>query len=112
MNSRTNFRRLAQWRRGLLFGGTALLLASAAQAADVFKGREVYQQQCQICHGRAGVSPLAGVPDLSRGEGMMQTDPALLESIKGGLDAMPGYIGILSDRDILDVIAFMRTLAR
>jgi cytochrome c6 len=89
-----------------------MLLLPAAHAADVFKGREVYRKQCSICHGPAGVGTMAGAPDLSRGEGLLQPDPALLGSIKAGMNAMPGYIGILSDRDILDVIAFMRTLMR
>jgi cytochrome c6 len=41
---------------------------------------------------------------------MMQPDAGLLASIRSGRNAMPAYAGILTDRDILDVIAFMRTL--
>jgi cytochrome c6 len=90
----------------------ALLVAPSAHAGDVFKGRDVYTKQCQICHGRAGVATMAGAPDLSRGEGLLQPDPSLLGSIKAGANAMPAYTGILSDREILDVIAYMRTLMR
>jgi len=42
----------------------------------------------------------------------MQSDLALLASFKSGKNAMPSYIGILSDAEILDVIAFSRTLRR
>ncbi len=95
-------------------GVSALLIGAAlpARAGDVFKGRDVYVKQCQICHGSNGVALMAGVPDLSRGEGMMQPDPTLLASIKSGISTMPAYLGILSDREILDVIAYMRTLQR
>ena len=90
----------------------ALLIAPTVHAGDVFKGRDVYTRQCQICHGATGVATMAGAPDLSRGEGLLQPDPSLLGSIKAGANAMPAYIGILSDREILDVIAYMRTLMR
>jgi cytochrome c6 len=53
---------------------------------------------------------MPGAPHLARGERLMQPDNALLVSLKAGKNAMPAYIGILSDRDILDVIAYSRTL--
>jgi cytochrome c6 len=34
----------------------------------------------------------------------------LLISIKSGKTAMPAYRGVLSDQDILNVIAYLRTL--
>ena len=40
----------------------------------------------------------------------MQPDMALLATLKAGKNAMPGYFGILSDNEILDVIAYSRTL--
>jgi cytochrome c6 len=93
----------------------AAALASAAvcapaAAADIFKGRQVYATHCAACHGPNGVSTVPNAPNLARGESMMQPDAGLLASIRSGRNAMPAYAGILSDRDILDVIAFMRTL--
>ena len=41
----------------------------------------------------------------------MQPDNALLERIRRGERACPGYRGILKDQDIQDVIAFLRTLS-
>jgi cytochrome c6 len=108
---RTKHRQLSRYGRVIAAAG-AFLLMSTVHAADVFKGKEVYTRQCSICHGQAGVATMAGVPDLSRGEGLMRPDPALMGSIKAGINAMPAYLGILSDREILDVIAFMRTLMR
>ena len=92
---------------------TAILLAAAvtsARAADTSKGAQSYALHCQSCHGRTGVSGMPGAPNLARGEGLMQPDLMLLASIKTGKNAMPGYMGILKDQDILDVIAYARTL--
>jgi mono/diheme cytochrome c family protein len=43
---------------------------------------------------------------------MLQPDMVLLERIRAGRNAMPGYRGVLSDRDILSVIAYTRTLMK
>ena len=53
---------------------------------------------------------MPGTPDLVRGNALLQPDGGLLEMIKAGRNAMPSYNGLLSDMDILDVIAYMRTL--
>jgi cytochrome c6 len=49
-------------------------------------------------------------PAFSRGERLMQPDLMLLTSIRAGRNAMPGFMGLLSDREILDVISFLRVL--
>ena len=101
------------YMRKLFFALTAILLAAAvtsARAADTSKGAQTYALHCQSCHGRTGVSGMPGAPNLARGEGLMQPDMMLLASIKTGKNAMPGYMGILKDQDILDVIAYSRTL--
>ncbi len=78
-----------------------------AQASDPNKGRNLYVQHCISCHesGRE----MAGAPDFNFGSSMMQSDPVLLTKIRVGKNAMPGYAGILTDRMILDIIAYMRT---
>ena len=85
---------------------------TSASAADVINGAQIYARHCSACHGPAGVSVMPGAPNLARGERLMQSDMALLAAFKAGKNAMPAYIGILSDREILDVIAFSRTLRR
>lgn len=96
----------------VLTGLLASAVAAQAQAADVGKGAQIYAKHCAACHGPNGVSVMPGAPHLARGEGLMQADLALLAVFKAGKNVMPAYLGILSDRDILDVIAYSRTLRR
>ena len=55
---------------------------------------------------------MPGVPDFRRGEGLFRSDDDLLQFIRNGSGMMPAYRGLLSDRDILDVISYLRTLRR
>lgn len=48
-------------------------------------------------------------PDLSRPTALLKPDPVLLLSIRSGRGAMPAYQGLLKDRDILDIVAHLRT---
>lgn len=91
-------------------GLLAASMSSDLYAADTGKGRQVYQTNCAICHGPTGKSVLPGAPNFDRGEGVLKPDLTLLMAIRSGKNAMPAFQGILSDRDIMDVIAFVRTL--
>jgi cytochrome c6 len=88
------------------------LAAHAAHAADIARGAQVYNTHCASCHGVNGVSVMPTAPNFARSERMLQPDFQLLAAIKAGRAAMPAYNGVLSDRDIYDVIAYMRTLRR
>lgn len=79
-------------------------------AADSIKGQRLYDANCAICHGPGGRATLPGAPNFNRGEGIMKPDFTLLATIRAGRNAMPAFQGILSDRDIMDVIAYVRTL--
>ena len=81
-----------------------------SRAADTNKGAEIYTKHCASCHGVSGVSVMIGAPNFAQSEGLMSPDRALLISIQTGKTAMPAYRGVLSDQDILDVIAYLRTL--
>lgn len=81
-----------------------------ACAADPKHGGEIYGQQCINCHGPRGQPTMPGTPDFSRGERLMQSDIDLIKTISRGKGMMPAYQGILTERDIFDVIAYLRTL--
>lgn len=88
------------------------MLALPVLAADPQKGRQFYTKNCQNCHGATGVAQLPGLPDFSRGESLLRSDNDVLAFIRQGSGMMPAFRGLLSDRDILDVIAYLRTLRR
>ena len=93
-----------------LAGLTLLLACGELQAADTSKGRQLYAANCAICHGQTGSSVMPGAPSFDRGDVLLRPDFTLLASIRQGKNAMPAFQGILPDRDIVDVIAYMRTM--
>ncbi|MCS7207507.1 MAG: c-type cytochrome [Dehalococcoidia bacterium] len=97
--------------------------ARTVAAGDVNRGKQVYAGTCAVCHGQnaEGVQGL-GV-DLRKNEFIQRlTDAQLLDFLKVGRAAdapdnrtkvaMPPKGGnpALTDRDLQDVIAFLRTL--
>jgi cytochrome c6 len=94
----------------LACGALLAFLLQGAFAADVMKGGQLYRMHCASCHGASGISAMPNAPSFARGERMAQPDPMLLGSIRRGRGAMPGFFGVLSDRDTLDVIAYMRSM--
>lgn len=90
----------------------ALLVVNplAAFAADLDKGKSLYLIHCAGCHGEKGVSVMPQTPNFARGEGLAQPDPVLADAIRAGSDKRPPFLGILNDKEILDVISYVRTL--
>ena len=80
-----------------------------AQAADTQNGSKLYAQYCLSCHGADGKGSVPGAQDFSRSKVLFTSDKVLFNSIKAGKGAMPGFLGILRDRDLFDVIAYLRT---
>lgn len=90
-----------------------LLLAFGAvnsYAADIVRGGKLYAKHCATCHGVNGVNVMPDAPNFSRSESLLRPDVFILAAIKEGKNAMPAYQGMLKDTDILDVIAYLRTL--
>jgi cytochrome c6 len=95
------------WLPALLSG---LWQAGApALAADPAQGARLYAVHCAGCHGGQGRAVLPTAPDLSRPQALMRADPVLLDEIRRGRGAMPAYAGVLRDREILDIVAHLRT---
>lgn len=96
----------------LLFCLWPMLAPSSAGASDIRAGQSVYEAHCVSCHGPEGTPTMPGTPDLSRGEGLDVTDLDLARRIKQGKNLMPAYEALIKDDDILNVIAYIRTLRR
>lgn len=87
------------------------LAAGGAAAADIQRGRGLYGTHCASCHGAEGQPTMAGAPNFRRMERLMKPDMQLMTTIRSGKGACPSFFGVLREREILDVIAFLRTLS-
>ena len=77
---------------------------------------------CFVCHGITGKPAIPGVPNFSKGERLEKDNATLMKSIKIGVakpkspgaPPMPPYGGgaKLTDSQILDIIAFIRSLKK
>lgn len=97
----------------LLFFTLAVLAvawSSPGAAADRNNGRALYDEHCAGCHGAGGRSIDPTVPSFADGEGLFMMDSELLDRIRRGSELKPAFRGLLSDREIRDVIAYLRTL--
>lgn len=99
-----------------LAAGPAL---SPAEAADVANGKKVYGDKCLRCHGekgkgdgpKAAALPKKAIDYTDRKKMAEVTDAQLEQVLLDGNPPMPGYRGRLSDRDVDDVIAYIRSFS-
>ncbi len=97
-------------RVGLLAGGALIAASGVASAADVFNGQRLYVTHCAGCHGDDGRGVAPGAPDFRRASSLLRPDAELLLSMRSGRGTMPGYQGVLDRYQMLDLIAYLRTL--
>jgi mono/diheme cytochrome c family protein len=90
----------------------AIAVCAPVSASDIFNGKEVYELHCEGCHGSDGSSFEPGVPDFSRGESLFAPDSELVERLREGSAMKPSFRGLLTDAELRDVIAYVRTLQR
>lgn len=93
----------------VLFFTLMMTTMGLAMAGDPMKGRGIYAERCAGCHGANGKPQIAEVPNFTMGQGLMKSDREIVEYIKKGGGVMPGYEGVLSETEMLDVIAHLRT---
>lgn len=97
--------------------------APAAPAGDAANGAKIFATACVACHGPEGKGVTGLGKDLTTSEWtQQQTDEQLIEFIKRGRDAgdplnttgiaMPPKGGnpAMTDQEIADIVAFMRTI--
>lgn len=94
------------------FLAIALIAAPAAAAPPAGPGAQVYAEHCARCHGPEGRSDLPGTPDFTRGEGLAASDAALIDTIRNGRGAMPGFYSLIPNEELIDVLFYIRALAR
>jgi len=88
----------------------SLLLVSSGHGADMGKAKQNYERYCAACHGFNGMSSTAGVPNLRMNQGLMQPDIQIVQKLKMGSTKKPPMLGIMNDQELLDVVAYTRTI--
>ncbi|MEJ2181483.1 MAG: cytochrome c [Gammaproteobacteria bacterium] len=87
----------------------SMFTANPAMAGDPFAGSAIYAEYCVSCHGGDGAGEIAGTPSFRGGRLMAKPHSELVNKIKYGKDLMPSFSGVLSDQQIDDVMAYIRT---
>jgi mono/diheme cytochrome c family protein len=103
---------------GLLF---AALLHAQEYPADITRGKDVYQRNCQACHGVGGwgdgpdAKALKVAPaNFHRVTSLLKSDEELLRTIEHGVvfSPMHAWRGQLTDGEMQDVVPYIRLLAQ
>lgn len=109
---------------GVLSGVVGLWIwgASAFGASgDIERGKTIYDQHCVACHGASGTGdgPMGQVldppaTDFTSAQHKKKTDAVLLGIIQNGVSgtAMSPWKSSLSEQDMQDVLAYIRSLGR
>jgi len=80
-------------------------------------GADTYKAKCQMCHAPdgSGNTPagkaMKALP-LTEPDVVKKSDADLIAITKAGKGKMPAYTGKLSDADIKEVVAYIRTLQK
>ena len=88
-------------------------LASGAEPPDLTSGQDGFEEFCAACPGYDGIRLIPPAPNFSDGESPEQEAPLLPASTRDGTGAVsPLSPEDLSDRQMLDVLAYIMTLRR
>ncbi len=91
----------------------ALLISLAlSNIAFAQSGADTFKTKCAGCHGLDGKKemPAMGVKPLTSPDVQKMSDADLIASVSKGKGKMPGYAGKLTDDQIKQVVAFVKTL--
>jgi cytochrome c6 len=99
----------------VLFLLVAVLLVPVAVAEGA--AQDLYKSKCAMCHGPdgSGNTPMGkklGTHDFASPEVQKQTDAQLTEAITKGKNKMPAYAGKLSDEQVKQLVAYIRTFKK
>ena len=99
------------------FAIITIIIASTASTAFAQSGADTYKSKCQMCHGADGQGDTpAGksmkVLPFNRPDVVKMSDDDLIAITTNGKAKMPAYKGKLTDAQIKDVVAYIRTLQK
>jgi cytochrome c6 len=95
----------------------SLLAVSLAVPALAQSGSDIYSSKCAMCHGPDGLATtsmakMMKVPSFKDPDVVKASDSDLFDATKNGKGKMPAYNGKLSDAQIKDVVAYIRSLQK
>ncbi|HEX7228498.1 MAG TPA: cytochrome c [Candidatus Binatia bacterium] len=108
----------------ILFAAGALLLCCSNSFADIAQGKRIYRENCAPCHGESGKGDGVGARSLpvrpadhTNPAVMSWRSDAFLRDViaKGGKamglsSFMPAWQGIFKDKEIEDLVVYIRSL--
>lgn len=106
---------------GVIAGACAVGSPAWAAGGDQAAGAKLYAKHCTLCHGPegkgdgpAGASLRPPAADLTSADVRGDSDEELLGIIANGKQgtAMPPWKGTLSEKQMQDVLAYIRSLSR
>jgi len=112
---------LAGMASAVLWLGVAGGQSPQLQRPDPDAGREIFMRNCTSCHGNSGRGDGAAAEqldprpaDLTSGKTQAKQDVELSETIMLGRKgtSMPSWKSELNERDVRDVVAYLRSLGR
>lgn len=88
----------------------SVLFCAAANANS--KGSELYQRHCAQCHGVNGEPTIPSAANFNLQQGLRISSNELSARIKKGNRACPPFNGMLDDKQVHDLINYLRTMGR
>ena len=115
-------RRAESFGRSLLTAAAVCLALAAAAGCDTRASkpvpaaggdttRTVYERSCATCHGAQGEGKQLGtlkIPPLREGAALTDPDEKFFKQISDGGNGMPPFKYTLDDRQIQDLVRFVR----
>ncbi|MFZ0631811.1 MAG: c-type cytochrome [Acidobacteriaceae bacterium] len=95
----------------------ALLATAIAVPAFAQSGESTFKAKCAMCHGADGLAtgPMAKamkIPSVKSPDFMKLSESDMIGDTTNGKNKMPAYKGKLTDAQIKEVVAYMRTLEK
>ncbi len=102
---------------GITLVGVLCLASTVVLAQDIANGEKVYKAKCASCHGPDGKGETAAgkatkARDICSDDVKKESDAAWTDIIMKGKNKMPLYDKKLTDTEVKDVIAYMRSLCK
>ena len=102
------------------FRTAAIILLATFMVAPAFAqapGADTYKAKCATCHGADGLAATGmgksmNIKSFKDPSQVKATDAELIASTTNGKGKMPAYKGKLTDAQIKDVVAYIRTLQK